>query len=89
MAVEAVNQAPPDIEAELTAVTPADITRVARAYFVPERRFLGRHTPIFAPDHVAAGSEDRLRDAKRLAPLDLGAATVHCIWQRLARSQRQ
>lgn len=30
------DQPPPDIEAELAAVTPADITRVVRTYFVPE-----------------------------------------------------
>ena len=79
------DQAPPDIEAELAAVTPADIHRVVRAYFVPERRFLGRHTPIFALDNLVAGFEDRLQDAKRLALLGLGAAAVHLIWQRLAR----
>lgn len=80
-----VNQAPPDIGAALVAVTPADIHRAVRAYFVPERRFLGRHTPIFALDNLTAGLGDRLRDAKRLALLGLGAAAVHLIWQRLAR----
>jgi len=83
------DQAPPDIEAELAAVTPADIHRVVRAYFVPERRFLGRHTPIFALDNLVAGCEDRLQDAKRLALLGLGAAAVHLIWQRLARPGKQ
>ncbi|RQW79435.1 MAG: insulinase family protein [Geobacter sp.] len=83
------DQPPPDIKAELAAVTPADINRVVRAYFVPERRFLGRHTPLFALDNLAEGFEDRLRDAKRLALLALGAAAVHFIWQRLARAQRQ
>ena len=69
-------------------MTPTDIHRVVSTYFVPERRFLGRHTPIFALDNLTAGLEDRLRDAKRLALLTLGAAAVHIIWQRLARSQR-
>jgi hypothetical protein len=83
------DQPPPDIEAELAAVTPADINRVARAYFVPERRFLGRHTPIFALDNLAARLEDRLRDAKRLALLGLSAAAIHLIWQRMARPRKQ
>lgn len=83
------DQPPPDIEAELAAVTPADITRVVRAYFVPERRFLGRHTPLFALDNLAPGLADRLHDVKRLALLGLGAAAVHFIWQRLARVPRQ
>ncbi len=83
------DQPPPDIEAALAAVTPADIHRVVRAYFVPERRFLGRHTPIFALDSLTAGLEDRLRDAKRLALLGLSAAAVHLIWQRVARSGKQ
>jgi len=77
------------VEAELAAVTPADIHRVVRAYFVPERRSLGRHTPIFALDNLVAGFEDRLQDAKRLALLGLGAAAVHLIWQRLARPGKQ
>jgi len=79
------DQPPPDIEAELMAVTPADINRVVRAYFVTERRFLGRHAPIFALDNLAEGLEDRLRDAKRLALLGLGAAAVRFIWQRIAQ----
>ncbi len=83
------DQPPPDIEAALAAVTPADIHRVVRAYFVPERRFVGRHTPIFALDNLAEGLEDRLRDAKRLALLGLGAAAVHLIWQRVARAGQQ
>ncbi len=42
------------------------------------RRFLGCHTPIFALDNLAAGLEDRLRDAKRLALLGLSVAAVRC-----------
>jgi len=82
------DQAPPDIKAELAAVTPDAVNRVVRAYFVPERRFVGRHSPIFALDNLAEGLEDRLRDAKRLALLGLSAAAVHLIWQRVARSEK-
>lgn len=70
-------------------MTPADIHRVVRAHFVPERRFLGRHNLIFALDNLAEGLEDRLRDAKRLALLGLGAAAVYLVWQRVARSGEQ
>jgi len=83
------DQAPPDIKAELAAVTPDAVNRVVRAYFVPERRFVGRHSPIFALDNLAEGLEDRLRDAKRLALLGLSAAAVHLIWQRVGRSGKQ
>lgn len=56
-----------------------------RACCVPERRFLGRHALIFALNNLAAGREDRRRDAERLALLGLSAAAGHFIWQRSAQ----
>ncbi len=70
-------------------MTSADITRVVCTYFVPERCFLSRHTPIFTLDNLAEGLDDRVRDAKRLVLFGLGAAAVHLTWQRLARPGKQ
>lgn len=83
------DQPPPDIAAALAAVTPADITRVVRTYFVPERRFVGRHSPIFALDNLEESLAARMRDAKRLALFGLGAAAVNLIWRRVVRPGRQ
>jgi predicted Zn-dependent peptidase len=83
------DQPPPDIAAALSAVTPEDITRVVQTYFVPERQFVGRHSPIFALDNLEESLEARFRDAKRLALFGLGAAAVSLVWQRVMRPGRQ
>jgi predicted Zn-dependent peptidase len=43
----------PDLFAEVEAVTPADVTRVARAYLSPERRYQAIHRPGLTPSTLA------------------------------------
>jgi predicted Zn-dependent peptidase len=40
------NQPVPDYPTAIAAVTPEDVQRVVRAYFIPQRRFQGLHQPI-------------------------------------------
>lgn len=52
-AVTAGDHAPPDFAAAIGAVTPVEVQRVLNAYYTPQRRFVGVHTPLTTVPHTA------------------------------------
>ncbi len=47
------DQAVPDYAVAIDAVTPAELARVVKTYFIPERRYMGLHQPVAT---VASGA---------------------------------
>ncbi len=70
----------PDYTAVIEAVTSADLTRVVKTYFTPQRRYVGLHQPVAT---VASGA------TLAGAAVGLGAAAWvgRKLWHRRKRSQ--
>jgi predicted Zn-dependent peptidase len=77
------DQAVPDYAVAIDAVTPAELARVVKTYFTPERRYVGLHQPVAT---VASGAR-ALAAAVGLALTLWGGRRV---WRQVqARRKRQ
>jgi zinc protease len=79
--VLADDQALPDYAAAVEAVTPEDLSRVARTYLTPERSYVGQHRPVLT---VASGA----RLAATVLTMGAAAWAGRRFWRR-ARKRRQ
>lgn len=75
------NETPiPSYEANIDALTPADLSRIVETYFTPQRRFVGMHDPV-----LTVSSGVRLA-AGALATLVAGAGGAFWVWRRRKRT---
>jgi zinc protease len=74
-AVTAAGQDLPDYAGAIEAVTPEDLSRVARIYLTPERGYVGRHKPVLT---VTSGA----RLAGIVVALGAGAWAGRRFWRR-------